>query len=573
MIDVGPDPNSIDRVTERLNQLGAYRSGHLRVLDALVAASNSLVEIIQKTNVPRAVVEEFICLLGADVESIDGNFALRADRRDDYRRRFTLDLLERQYPDCTANGPNLPQPSAALVKKMSTIISAAPRPRRSLDHVPATPETTVRRALWMNDNFELSGATVLCVGDHDLTSISLALLNPETRIVVVDIDEDLLDFITRQAVARGMDIRTIYADLRLGMPEIAQRSADLIFTDPPYTPEGVRLFLTRGLQGLRDRTNGRLLMAYGFGDHQPTLGFKVQKSVQSLSIVYEAIFPKFNKYLGAQAIGSTSDLYVCRPTSATWRAVDRLTEDTINIYTHGVQSLEGVDQEGLDPSASTAVGPALIEAARGAQSLPLSAYVEPGRPTAQPSTVGLGLSAVFDGTAQSSIKNHRSSAVAVNLTDDPGPWLVRILLGLNTRRLAVAVRNNHPDIGDQQSQEALRAVVGDKWTLRIRRSTPDRQHAIIEAEQTPLDQLSAPGTARRIVLDGAHRKLRNVWPDALVKAARRPGVEGITREGARALVADSASPDVLDASLMDLPLGLIRQILRDVTASVDDRVR
>jgi N4-bis(aminopropyl)spermidine synthase len=558
----------IDRMAARLAEMGAYGTGYREVLATLLTHPGTLAEIVLRTNVPRAVVEDVLRLVAADVESRQGALSLRSERHDQYRKRFSLDHPRARGRSRPMAQPALPPNAAGLVRTMSSIKAAAPRPVRALDHVPATPQTAVRRALWMDEAFDLSGATVLCVGDHDLTSVALGLVNPEIRVIVVDIADDLLEFIAGQALIHGLDIRTVYADFRFGLPSAARGAADLVFTDPPYTPEGVQLFLARGLQGLRDRKNGRLLMAYGFGDHQPGLGLKVQNSVNALSLAYEAILPNFNQYDGAQAIGSASDLYVCRPTPATWRSLDRPARGPVGIYTHGSQALESTSSAG-----SAVLKTSLLEAAAGPALLAVSAYVAPGQPATDRAVVELGLGAVLDGTAQPFIKNSRTSAVAVDLTHDPGSWLARTLLGINARRLAVIVANGHPDVANQQAQENLRALVEGKWRLGFRRSTPDSRHAIIEAEQSPLNELSAPQVARRIVLEGAHRKLRNVWLDALVKAARRAETGAMSREGARAVIAALAMPgDVLDAALIDLPLHLIRQTLQDVSDSVTGRI-
>jgi N4-bis(aminopropyl)spermidine synthase len=557
----------IDKMAGRLVEMGAYGVGYRAVLAALLDHSGTLAEIVSRTNVPRAVVEETLRLVQADVESCEGVLGLRPDRHAQYRERFALDHARGPGPTRPMGQPDLPSSAAGLVRTMSNIKAAAPRPARALDHVPATPQTMVRRALWMDGTFDLAGATVLCVGDHDLTSVALCLLNPGIHVVVADIADDVLGFIASQALAHDLDIRTVYSDFRFGLSPVARDTADLVFTDPPYTPEGVQLFLTRGLQGMRDRRNGRLVMAYGFGGHQPGLGLKVQKSVSALSLAYEAILPNFNQYDGAQAIGGASDLYVCRPTPATWRLIDRSAPSPVNIYTHGTQALEGESS-----ARSTALKTALLEAAAGPALLDLSAYVAPEQPATDRSVVGLSLGAVLDGTAQSFIKNRRTSAVAVDLMHDPGSWLSRTLLGINAGRLAVVVANGHPDVGNQQAQENLRALVAGKWRLRFRRSTPDSRHAIVEAETCPLDELSAPEVARRVVLDGAHRELRNVWLDALVKATRRTGAGAISKDGARAVIAALSTPShVLDGTLMDLPLHLIGRTLRDVSGSVPDR--
>src|SRR6266498_3775473 len=135
--------------------------------------------------------------------------------------------------------------------------------------------------------------------------LGAALANPGLSVTVVDLDEGLLEYVDAQAGARGLDVRCLYGDLRLGLPPSARGSADLVFTDPPYTPEGVGLFLARGLEGLRDREHGRLVLAYGYGG-QPGLGAKVQQVVYGLHLAYEAVLPGFNRYDGAEAVGAAS---------------------------------------------------------------------------------------------------------------------------------------------------------------------------------------------------------------------------------------------------------------------------
>jgi predicted methyltransferase len=550
----------IDLVAEHLSGYGAHGRAHREVLAALADGHATLDVLVRDTALPRRVVEQLLRLLGADLLTVGDTLGLAPDRVAQYRTRFSLDQLRRT--ELPGPADERLEESAQLIKVMSEIIAAGPKPVRALDHVPATAATAIRRAVWMDGSFDLSGSTVLCIGDHDLTSVATCLVNPEVKVIVVDVDESLLSFIDAEAARRGLEIQTAYADFRLGLPSLAVESADLVFTDPPYTPEGVRLFLARGLQGLRDRANGRLLMAYGYGSHQPTLGLKVQQAVQSLSIVYEAILPHFNRYVGAQAVGSASDLYVCRPTTITWKALDRIASDAVNIYTHGAQSLEGEKEQ---PSG---VETALLEAAGGPDDLAVSALIGIERPATEGDTVGLSLAEILDGTGIASIKNARTSAVAVDLFGDPGSWLARTLVALNVRRVAISVHNKHPAITSQAAQQSLTELVGAKWRLRFRRSTPDSTHAIVEATEVDPAEFAAADAARRIVLDGAHRKLENAWRDALVKASRRLDVP-LTKNQARDRIAAAGVPaEVLAGSLIELPEHQFRKILDTVGASV-----
>ncbi len=175
---------------------------------------------------------------------------------------------------------------------------------------------------------------------------------PDCEITVVDIDEPLLEFIDGIATERGLAIRTYFADLRDGLPDELLGGAGLVFTDPPYSADGVARFLEDALTALSNRDRGRVVIAYGAGDHRPDLALAVQERMQRLRVVFEAIYPSFNRYVLAQAIGGWSDLYVCRPTAGTWKRLGRSTP-TRRLYTQGPQAEESADGPSATPPRST----------------------------------------------------------------------------------------------------------------------------------------------------------------------------------------------------------------------------
>jgi N4-bis(aminopropyl)spermidine synthase len=249
------------------------------------------------------------------------------------------------------------EPDESVRRLLAGLIEAAPARRRRLDHVAATPETCLRRARFLADRYWLGGARVVFLGDHDLTSLALALLHPAARLSVVDVDDDLLEYIAGAAERQGVDVDCWFADLRVGLPQAIRESADLVFSDPPYTPEGMRLFAQRGCQALRRDERSRLLLCYGYGERQPALGLKVQAVLHQLRILIEEVQPQFNRYAGAQAIGSASSLYVTRPVPATWKLVDRGSATTDRIYSHGPASVEADGRSLPDEMRSRMVEP------------------------------------------------------------------------------------------------------------------------------------------------------------------------------------------------------------------------
>ena len=224
---------------------------------------------------------------------------------------------------------------------VSGLVDGAPAGRRRLDHVAATPDTCMRRAAFLASRYWLKGAHVVFLGDHDLTSLALGLVQPGARLSVVDVDDDLLEYVDHAGSTLGVEVDCWFADLRLGLPPALREAADLVFSDPPYTPEGMRLFAERGCQALRRGEHSRLLLCYGYGEHQPALGLKVQAVLHQLRLLLVEVHPQFNRYAGAQAIGSASSLYVTRPVPVTWKLVDRATAAApARIYSHGPASIE-----------------------------------------------------------------------------------------------------------------------------------------------------------------------------------------------------------------------------------------
>ena len=474
-----------------LDQARAVISGHgartepaRRVIGMLCAGPHSLAELVRESAMPRRGVEELLSALDGDLVRNRDTYEIQASARASYTEAFAV--------------PPRREPDLAVIR---SDVDSVPPALAALDHVQATPDTVARRAKWLNEQYELSGRTLLCLGDHDLTSLAVAAVNPDVAVLVVDLDDRVLAHIDSRARERGLNIRCLHTDLRFGLPPAVIESSDLVFSDPPYTPEGMALFAGRGIEALRDTGSGRLLLAYGFSDRTPALGQKVQQELLGIGLAFEAILPGFHRFDGAQAIGSAADLYVCQATSRGRKAAQRT-----GIYTHGPQSIESVST--VDKSALLAfTGDSVVQ--------------QPD--WTQPIT---GRSLTVDASA------------------DPGPWLLRILLACNAEKLSVLVPNNHPDIRDERGQKSLSTVVASKYRLRFHRSAPDGKHAVVVATRS--------GTG---LLDRVHGKLGNMLREAMISESGGT----LTKREAKELVA-AKIPGETDLRLIDLPRHRIEAI-------------
>jgi N4-bis(aminopropyl)spermidine synthase len=520
----------------------------------------TVTELVAATATSRRTVEAVLRALGEDLETAGGALRIAPAAADRYRAAVGCADLETRRP-ADPVGHLLPR-YAHVLDTLRELVEAAPRSRRRLDHVAATPQTALRRALYLRARFWLDGAVLLCVGDHDLTSLAAALVEPGLRVTVVDVDERICEYIDREAARRGLAVRCRFADLRLGLPPSAAGTADLVFTDPPYTPEGVALFLARGLEGLRDRTSGRLLLAYGHGETLPALGAKVQAAVGELHLAYEAILPDFNAYSGAEAIGSVSDLYVCRPTARTWTGLAgrtaRAEASGGRIYTQGAQAVEAADSP-LTPAAAAEViarhRPDLLVGRWPAGTGPglpvaplapwLAAGAKPGRRPGGP-----------------------AAAPAVALAGGFEAVLPRVLLAAGTDRVTVVVDNNAEAVGSAAGQGELADLLGPSYRLRFLRSTPAPDLAVVTAERA--EPAGDAAAVLRWIQDRPHGRVANGWREGLIALARRRGGPALTKNDARALISQ-ADPALAadDATLLELP----RHRLRDLAAAVAGSVR
>ncbi|WP_026453312.1 bis-aminopropyl spermidine synthase family protein [Saccharomonospora iraqiensis] len=468
---------------------------HAREVRAAVTALGrgwlSFDELVRTSTLPRRTVEELLDDLGDDVERDGGLLRLRPD---------TVTAHHERVGTAAAVPPGLRE-------EIGGHLDAVPPPLPALDHVQATPDTVLHRARWLDEQYDLRHARLLFLGDHDLTSLAVHALRGEADVTVVDVDDRVLEHIDTRS---GGAVRTVHADLRYGLPLAVTGTADVVFSDPPYTPEGMTLFASRAIECLADRA-GRVVLAYGYSHRHPTLGHQVQRALSGLGLTFEAILPGFHRYAGAQAIGSAADLYVCQPTA---RARKKKRGAGQAIYTHGPRSVEATRT------------PEQVRAGL------LSIAGEDGSPVEERGP---------DWTAPASVPE--GTAVAVDLSGDPGPWLVRVLLAVNAGRVALLVPNAHPDLADAAGQRALTELLAPKYRLRLLRSTPDNTHAVVLAEAPDAADTSTADTGDA---DTGTRTVREVWTRA---------------HGRLGNLLPHAPADIADLRLVDVPRHKIVRLL------------
>ena len=455
--------------------------------------------------------------------------------------------------------------ATGALHSMEQILDARPRAVKHLDHVSATPLTCMKRAVFLSRSYDLGAARILFVGDHDLTSVALTHLCPDAELTVVDIDEDTLDCVAELSRSNGWSIRPIFADLRLELPRSLVESFDLVFMDPPYTPVGVQLFARRGIEALKQTDYARLVTCYGFGESHPGLGIKVQSVLHNLHLVLDAILPRFNRYTGAEAIGSQSALYVCRPTRKTRPTVAKRGQVDPRIYTHG-KSAEESRSEALPLSASDELQQFVAQRPQGEITFVGDNFPEAMVADNPHMSLARYLHDMYRTQGKPPFtKEPHAGAIVANLYPHYDAYATRVLLASAAERVALITTHDAlPDPSDP-----LSTLSEAKYHVDSVAGTAIPNAAIVTLTKVPAPESDGTSYVLRYLIDHRRAKIGNAWREALISWSVRLG-RGLTKNQARQAIGQcKLSATYSQSYLSELPTSALRALVDDVRLSLE----
>ena len=209
-------------------------------------------------------------------------------------------------PTCNGKTITILKRFMPLKEQLELKLARRPKPLPEIDQTHGTPETALLRALYMMEKGDLEGRNILFLGDDDLTSIAVGLMKAARDVSVVDIDSRVLNAIEESAKNEGFDYSCIQHDLRDPLPEALLNTYDVVFTDPPYTLNGLTLFLSRAVTSLR---RGRGAVIYlAFAHQPPRRMLMAQKIINTMGLILTERHLRFNRYEGAEILANTTSL-------------------------------------------------------------------------------------------------------------------------------------------------------------------------------------------------------------------------------------------------------------------------
>jgi N4-bis(aminopropyl)spermidine synthase len=227
-----------------------------------------------------------------------------------------------ECPGCGGTGVVVPDGLAGLADGLERAAAGMPAVKLELDQTHCTVDTKLRRVLRMHEAGALASPRVIVLGDDDLISLAIAAFAAlpvaaarPRRLTVVDCDPDLLGYLGEQAAAGEVPVELIEHDLRQPLPAGLAGAFDVACTDPPYTPAGAELFLSRAVAALTGDTGRHVF--FSFGARRPEETLRTQRLIADLGLTVRSLVPGFNTYTGAGILAGTSHLYHLRTTGQT----------------------------------------------------------------------------------------------------------------------------------------------------------------------------------------------------------------------------------------------------------------
>jgi len=264
------------------------------------------------------------------------------------------DSLNSQCPICEGQGLVIPGGLDCVLEQFREFCSRRPECDVRLDQSHGTPESGIRRALLAIEKGLILGRHVAFLGDDDLVSIAVALVmqaigrnvspriggdtnqtlspriggdtegvesvgsvNPtltlpktgegssSVSLLVLDIDKRFVEYIRECASKAGTEIDLHIYDARNSLPEETFGSCRTVFTDPPYTVNGITLFCCRAAQ-LLGKEGGDLMLSYA--DPAPDDLLQIEGNLNRQGWITVDLRPGFNRYEGSSIHAHQSNL-------------------------------------------------------------------------------------------------------------------------------------------------------------------------------------------------------------------------------------------------------------------------
>lgn len=222
-----------------------------RILSALLVSGNFW-EIVYLSKEPlRIVVDTIEILSRRGFLQIDGKEITFSDEgRKNCLMEGISPIPDNRCIHCSGRSVSTADYSPAM-KKFLEIQEQRPEAIRNFDQAYVTASTVFSRLAIADSRGDIRNRDILILGDDDLMTLALALSGLPERIVTFEIDSRIVDFLEYYCKDMNVDVQVEKRDLRQALSVDMVGRFQTFFCDPPESISGMKLFLQRGLAGIK----------------------------------------------------------------------------------------------------------------------------------------------------------------------------------------------------------------------------------------------------------------------------------------------------------------------------------
>lgn len=224
----------------------------LNILRNLSRSEKSFWELLSSSPYPLYSITHAISNLYRNNSiKVEGNLIRLTDKGKEIAREAGNYYMVERCNKCEGKGFLPLKGFEELLKEYRKITKERPEPKLEFFQGYMRDFDVIMRVAIIDYFEDLRGKEFVLIGDDDLLSLALALTQATKRIVVLDADERIGDYIKEKAKEYGFGLEFIRYNVSNPPPKELVNSFDVFSSEPLESLSGLHAFLVRGVGCLR----------------------------------------------------------------------------------------------------------------------------------------------------------------------------------------------------------------------------------------------------------------------------------------------------------------------------------
>jgi len=235
-------------------------------------------------------------LLKDDLIKYENNlFYLTEKGKNLIKNSLKIEYQDVKCKECEGKGIKITNYFESVLKRFLEITKDRPNAIPEFDQGIVEEKTLISRVIFMYYKGDIENKDIVLIGDDDLTSIILSLSNLPKRILVLEADKRLVDYINKKAKEQNLNnLEAVVYNVEDPVNEEFLNKFDTFLTDPVETIEGLTLFISRGVSMLKEE--GVVYFGLTHLEASYKKWHKIHSNLYSMNLVITDLIDKFQLY-------------------------------------------------------------------------------------------------------------------------------------------------------------------------------------------------------------------------------------------------------------------------------------